>query len=292
MKLAFLGIGQMGLGMAKRLAQAGLDVCIYNRTIDKCEPLKAIGAKVATTPAEAVAHAGIVLTMLADDAALSAVMNPDVVDSMPADAIHVSMSTISIALAGKMAKSHAEQGRTYLACPVFGRPDAAAAGQLRLCMSGDPIIKEKVKPFLSPMGEIWDFGESLAGANVIKLAGNFMIGSTIELLSEAFSLVENNGIAPGEFARFISATLFAAPVVQLYSQLILDANFDDAGFTARLAAKDLGLVRDAARASKTPMPFAAIVEDRFLSAVAKGWGEKDMTVIAHAQREDAGLAHS
>ncbi|MDL2283616.1 NAD(P)-dependent oxidoreductase [Oxalobacter sp. OttesenSCG-928-P03] len=289
MKLAFLGIGQMGMGMAARLVQAGLDVCVYNRTIEKCDPLKAMGAHVAATPAEAVADAGIVFTMLSDDAALLATMGRDTVKKMPSGAIHVSMSTISATLAEQMAHSHAKQGRAWLACPVFGRPDAAAAGLLRLCISGNREHKEKVKPYLSPMGEVWDFGESPSGANVVKLAGNFMIGSIVELLSEAFSLVENSGVDRREFSRFISSTMFAAPVVQTYSQLILDGNFDNAGFTARLAAKDLGLVRDAARQSLTPMPIAAIVEDRFLSAIARGWGEKDMSVISQAQRRDAGL---
>lgn len=289
MKLAFLGMGKMGVGMAARLVHAGFDVCIYNRTIEKCDPLKAIGANVAATPADAVAGAGIIFTMLADDNALSDTMSRETFRRMLPGAIHVSMSTISTAMAAHMAQSHAKHKKGYLACPVFGRPDAAAAGQLRLCLSGDPLLKEKVRPYLSLMGEIWDFGESPTGANIIKLAGNFMICSMVELLSEAFSLVENHGQDPMEFSRFMSTTLFAAPIVSLYSCLILDADFDDAGFTARLAAKDMRLVHDAARASNTPMAFASIVENRFLSAIAKGRGEKDMSVISHAQREDAGL---
>jgi 3-hydroxyisobutyrate dehydrogenase-like beta-hydroxyacid dehydrogenase len=289
MKLAFLGLGKMGTGMATRLVQAGFDVCVYNRTIEKCDPLKAIGAQVASTPAEAVINAGIIFTMLADDTALAETMSRENFKKMLPDAIHVSMGTISTAMATQMAESHAKQKRGYLSCPVFGRPDAAAAGRLLLCLSGDPVLKERVQPYLSPMGEVWNFGESPVGANVIKLAGNFMICSTVELLSEAFSLVEGHGMAPMEFARFITTTLFSSPVFQLYSRLILDANFDDAGFTARLAAKDMGLVRDAAKASHTPMALAAIVENRFLSVIAKGQGKKDMSIISHAQREDAGL---
>ncbi|WAW10209.1 NAD-binding protein [Oxalobacter vibrioformis] len=216
-------------------------------------------------------------------------MSRETFKSMSAGAIHVSMSTISTSMASPMMESHAKHKRGYLACPVFGRPDTAAAGKLRLCLSGDPVLKEKIMPYLSPMGEVWDFGESPVGANVIKLAGNFMICSMVELLSEAFSLVESHEMSPMEFSRFISTALFSAPIVQTYSRLILEADFDNAGFTARLAAKDMGLVRDAAKAGNTPMAFAAIVENRFLSAIAKGRGEKDMSVISHAQREDAGL---
>lgn len=289
MKLAFLGIGQMGLGMAGRLAQAGLDLCVYNRNIEKCAPLEALGAKVAKTPGEAVADAGIVFTMLADDEALLSVVSNDTLKKMPEDAIHVSMSTISTTLAAKMAENHRRRHRKYLACPVFGRPDAAAAGQLRLCISGDADVKAQVLPYLTPMGEVWDFGDSDTGANIVKLAGNFMIGSLVELLGEAFSLVEKNGVSPQEFARFITSTMFAAPAIQTYSKLILDADFDNPGFTARLAAKDMGLVREAARTSSTPMPIAAIVEDRYLRALGRGWGDKDISVISHGQREDAGL---
>ncbi|NLC23720.1 MAG: NAD(P)-dependent oxidoreductase [Oxalobacter sp.] len=216
-------------------------------------------------------------------------MSRETFKSMSAGAIHVSMSTISISMASPMMESHAKHKRGYLACPVFGRPDTATAGKLRLCLSGDPVLKEKIMPYLSPMGEVWDFGESPVGANVIKLAGNFMICSMVELLSEAFSLVESHEMSPMEFSRFISTALFSAPIVQTYSCLILEADFDNAGFTARLAAKDMGLVCDAAKAGNTPMAFAAIVENRFLSAIAKGRGEKDMSVISHAQREDAGL---
>lgn len=290
MKLAFLGIGQMGAAMAARLVQTGFNVCVYNRTIEKCEPLRAMGASVAKTPAEAVSGAGIIFTMLADDKALSETMNKETFKSISPDAIHVSMSTISTEMASRMVESHARQKSGYLACPVFGRPDAAMAGQLKLCLSGDPVLKIKVMPYLSPMGEIWNFGESPVGANVIKLAGNFMICSLVELLSEAFSLVESHGVDPMEFSRFMSTTLFSAPIVQTYSRLILEADFDNPGFTARLAAKDMGLVRDAAKSGKTPMAFAAIMEKRFLSAIAKGLGEKDMSVISHVQRQDAGLA--
>ncbi|MDR0934264.1 MAG: NAD(P)-dependent oxidoreductase [Burkholderiaceae bacterium] len=282
MKLTFLGIGQMGLGMAARLAQAGLNICVYNRTIEKCAPLREMGATVASTPMEAVANAGIIFTMLSDDAALQSVMNTEVIKRMPEDAIHISMSTISVALSAQMSKEHTAMGRAYLACPVFGRPDAAAAGQLRLCMAGNLAHKEKVMPYLSPMGKVWDFGESPENANAVKLAGNFMICSMVELLSEAFLLVENNGVPPGKFAQFISSTLFAAPIVQLYSQLILHADFDNPGFTARLAAKDMSLVRSAAKQSKTLMPFSKIVEERFLEAIKKGLGEKDMTIISRA----------
>lgn len=286
MKLAFLGIGQMGHGMAARLLQAGLNVCVYNRTIEKCAPLQALGARVAATPAEAVAEADIVFTMLSDDLALLESMGEDTVSHMRPDAIHVSMSTISAALAADMAKNHARMGRHYLACPVFGRPDAAAAGLLRLCLSGDEAAKARVGSYLAPMGEIWDFGDSPFAANVIKLAGNFMILSMVELLGEAFSLVENNGIDPAKFAAFISSTMFAAPVVKTYSQLILNPDFDNPGFMARLAAKDIGLVQDVAKRSHTAMPVADLVEGRFLQAVKQGWGEKDMTVITKFLREE------
>jgi 3-hydroxyisobutyrate dehydrogenase-like beta-hydroxyacid dehydrogenase len=290
MLLAFLGLGHMGQPMAGRILEAGHTLRVYNRNADKSAALKELGAKTAATPLEAVAGADAAFTMLSDDAALEAVMTDETIRALADGATHVSMSTISVTLAGSMARRHTQLGRTYLGCPVFGRPDAAAAGQLRLCLSGPQKAKDSMRPLLECLGEIWDFGEEAASGNAVKLAGNFMLASVVELLGEAYSLVEKHQIAPEVFHNFMSSTLLAAPAVKTYGQLILKADFDRAGFSVALAAKDMGLVRDAARRSKTPLPLAAVVEDHLIRALARGWGEKDWSVISLGQREDAGLS--
>jgi 3-hydroxyisobutyrate dehydrogenase-like beta-hydroxyacid dehydrogenase len=289
MRLAFLGLGRMGRNMAKRLLEAGHSLCLYNRSADKAAELAAAGASVAPTPAEALRGVAAAFTMLADDAALTAVMTDEAISALPPGAVHVCMGTISPRLARCMAKRHEELGRIYLACPVFGRPDAAAAGRLRLCLAGAQEAKDSLRPVLEVMGDIQDFGEDPAGGNAVKLAGNFMLASLVELLGEAYTLVEKHGVAPEAFFRFMSRTLLDAPAVRTYGQLILDADFDRPGFTVALGAKDMALVREAARSSHTPLPLAAVVEERLLRALARGWGEKDWSVLSLGQREDAGL---
>jgi 3-hydroxyisobutyrate dehydrogenase-like beta-hydroxyacid dehydrogenase len=289
MRLAFLGLGRMGQAMAACLVKAGYHLVVHNRNMDKTVPLEALGAKAAASPAEAVAGADIVFTMLADDAALAAVMDRATMDCMKDGTIHVAMGTHSVAFAGNMAREQVKQGGIYLACPVFGRPDAAVAGNLKLCLAGDAGGKTVARPALACLGEVWDFGDAPAGANAVKLGVNFLLASMIELLGEAFSFTEKNGISPEQFYSFISTTMLSAPVVKTYGRLILDAGFDEPGFTVSLGAKDIRLVREAARASRVPMPAAALLEERFLRLLARGWDGKDWSVVAHSQREDAGL---
>ena len=289
MKLAFLGLGLMGQGMAACLARAGHSLRVYNRNREKCGPLEALGAKAFADPAQAADGADIVFTMLADDAALSAVMTDAVITAMAPGGVHVSMSTISVALAASMTEKHTVLGRGYVACPVFGRPDAAAAGELRLCLAGAGEHKNIVAAYLPPMGECRDFGEIPSAGNAVKLAGNFMLAAMIETLGEAYAFLEKNGAEPERFYDFITTAMFAAPAVRNYGRIILDAAFDPPGFKAWLGAKDIGLVRAAAKDSKTPMPLAALMEERFLRVLAKGWGDKDWTIVTRSQREDAGL---
>ncbi|MDR1041050.1 MAG: NAD(P)-dependent oxidoreductase [Deltaproteobacteria bacterium] len=287
LKTVFIGLGRMGSGMARRILDSGLPLEIYNRDPAKSAPFGEAGAKVHRTLEEAMAGAGIVFTMLSDDQALRAVVNPATMALAAPGATHVSMSTAGVAAVLDAAQLARETGRRHLSSPVFGRPPAAASGTLKLCVSGDPTAREAVSGYLASLGEIWDFGEDPAAAAAVKIAGNFMIASLIETLSEAFSLAENHGVSPEAFFRMMSGTLFAAPAVKTYGELILKGAFDEAGFSMALGAKDAGLVREAARLTHTPMAFASILEDRFLRAMARGWDAKDWCAISALQREDA-----
>ncbi|MDR1855556.1 MAG: NAD(P)-dependent oxidoreductase [Desulfovibrio sp.] len=289
MKAAFLGLGRMGTGMAGRILKAGLSLDVWNRTPEKSAPFAALGATVHEGPVEAASGAAIVFTMLADDAALEAVMGPETIGAMIPAGVHVSMSTISVGLAQRMTDDVARLGRYHVSCPVFGRPAAAEGGTLQLCLAGGAAAKKTIRPYLDPMGKVWDFGDVPFAANSVKLAGNFMISSLIELLAEAFSLVEKSGVQPEDFFNLMSNSLFDAPVVKTYGRLLLDGNFDVAGFAAKLGLKDVGLIRDAARRTATPLPMASLVEDRFLRILAKGWAEKDWSVVGLSQRTEAGL---
>ncbi len=289
-EVAFFGLGRMGTGLALRLLGAGHSLKVYNRTPEKAAPLEARGAVRTSSPEQAVRPGGILVTMLADDRALRAVVTDSVLSRLGPDGVHVSMSTVSPETAREVASTHAGHGVQYLACPVFGRPDAAAAGKLWLCIAGDSAAKGRVEPLLKVMGQgVFDFGTAPSAANVVKLAGNFLIAAAIEAMAEALSLAEKGGVEPKAMYELLAQTLFACPIYQNYGQVIAEGRFSPAGFSLALGAKDLRLVRDTARAEQVPMPFAALLEDRFLRCLANGRAELDWAAIALDQREAAGL---
>ncbi len=291
--VAFFGLGQMGQGMALRLLEGGYKLKVYNRTPEKARPLVEKGAEFFEDPAAAVSTTKVLVTMLSDDHAVTAVTKEKVLQALGDGGIHLSMSTISPAAAEELSKSHAKHGNYYLACPVFGRPDAARAGNLWLCLAGDESAKERVRPLLGVMGQgIYDFGTSPPAANVAKLAGNFLIASAIEAMAEAFCLAEKNGVDPNQVHAVLSQTLFSCPIYQNYGRSILDQNYSPPGFTLALGGKDMRLVRDTARNSEVSMPLASLLEDRFLRSLAKKRGDMDWTAIALDQRESAGLPNS
>jgi 3-hydroxyisobutyrate dehydrogenase-like beta-hydroxyacid dehydrogenase len=288
--VAFFGLGQMGQGMALRLLESGYTLGVYNRTREKATVAVEKGAQLFDNPATAAGAAGLLITMLSDDNAVTELVTEEVLRALGKGSIHLSMSTISPAAVENLLPRHTIHGVKYLACPVFGRPDAARAGKLWLCLAGDEKAKSRVSPLLDVMGQgVFDFGSHPPAANVVKLAGNFLIASAIEAMAEAFSLVEKNGADPNQTHALLTQTLFACPIYQNYGKFILDQSYDPPGFNLALGSKDVRLVRDTARESEVPMPLAGLLEDRFLRCLAKGRGNMDWTAIAIDQRESAGL---
>jgi 3-hydroxyisobutyrate dehydrogenase-like beta-hydroxyacid dehydrogenase len=290
MKAVFVGLGNMGGPMAARILAAGLPLELYNRNPLKTEPFQSSGALIRKNLRDALKGADLVFTMLSDDQALSSVINSESLSSMSPGAIHVSFSTVSLKLIDSLVKLTTDLKRTHISSPVFGRPAAAAAGLLQLCLAGEDQAKERILKYLEPLGRIWDFGKDPKGANSVKLAGNLMISSMIETFSEAFLIVEKNGVDPNKLYTLMTETLFSAPAYKLSGDLILKGNFDEPGFALKLGAKDLGLVKEAAKDSLLPLPFASALEERFLRALARGWGERDWTAITELGKEDAGLS--
>jgi 3-hydroxyisobutyrate dehydrogenase-like beta-hydroxyacid dehydrogenase len=292
-KIGFIGLGNMGINMAKNLISAGYHLQVYNRTISKADELDSASITKCKSPAEAASGVQIVITMLADDAVVSeTVFGEDgILATLPKNGLHISMSTISADIARQLAKHHADAGSSYLAAPVFGRPEAAAAKKLWVCVSGSQQAKEIAKPVLENLGQgIFDFGDEVAGANVVKIAGNFMIMSSMEIMAEAYTLAEKNGLDRLKVAEFFGATLFNAPIFQNYGRLIANKQYEPAAFKAKLGYKDARLAFKLSQQSETPMPIATALHNRLLTAVAKGWGEKDWTEgIARGVSEDAGV---
>ncbi|RPJ85155.1 MAG: NAD(P)-dependent oxidoreductase, partial [Acidobacteria bacterium] len=204
--------------------------------------------------------------------------------------LHISMSTVSPETSRRMAQIHSGRGDRFVSAPVFGRPEAAAARKLWICQSGEADAKAQVRPVLEAMGQgIFDFGEDPGAANVVKLAGNFLIASAIEAMAEAFTLGEKNGVERGRMAEMFARTLFACPIYLNYGRLIAEQGYDKVGFSLPLGLKDMQLLQATAVTSKVPMPFAGVVRDRLVAAMAKGREGLDWTGFALGVSEDAGL---
>jgi len=236
-----------------------------------------------------VAGADAVLTMLADDNALEAVVQGGLLDGLGAGAVHVAMSTVSIATAHRMAVLHTERGRAYLAAPVFGRPDAAAAGKLWILLAGEAGQRARVRPLLEAMGRgISEFGDEPWRANLVKLGNNFVLAAMLETLGEAAALMRKAGIPPQDFIDAVN-NLFQSPVYANYGRMIAEGRDGAGGFKASLGLKDLRLVLAAADALATPMPLAGLAHDGLLTAIALGRGDADWSVLARVAQERAGL---
>ena len=291
MEIGFIGLGQMGMGMARSLLKAGHRVTAYNRTRAKAEALAGEGAEVAASLAGAC-QGEAVLSMLADDAAVEATVFSEggVAQSLPAGGIHVSMSTISVALSERLEQKHREKGQIYLSACVFGRPDVAAAGKLFIAAAGPAATLERCQPLFDAIGQkTFVVGEKPADANLVKLAGNFLIAATIESLGEAVALTRKAGIDPHRFIEILTGTLFSAPVHKTYGAIIADETYDPAGFKMGLGLKDIRLALAAAGDLNVPLPIASLVRDHFLSGLAQGQGDSDWAALARLSAKNAGL---
>jgi 3-hydroxyisobutyrate dehydrogenase-like beta-hydroxyacid dehydrogenase len=290
MNIGFIGLGQMGKAIATNLIRAGHRLRVWNRSAGKAEELAALGATVASEPA-AVARGEVLMTMLADDEANRAVLlGAGVYDGASRGLIHVNLATVSVALARELARQASERGVSYLAAPVFGRPEVAETARLNVVVAGDPAAIERVEPLLSAIGErVWPVGSPAERANVVKLAGNFMIASALETMGEAVALVRAHGLAAGDLLEVLSNTLFAAPVYKTYGRLIADQRYQPAGFKVVLGLKDVRLALEAAEERHVPLPIASVLRDHFLEALAAGKADYDWAALAEIPARHAGL---
>lgn len=290
--LGFIGLGNMGLPIAENLLRAGYPLKVFNRTASKASSLVSAGAQLASSPGEVASPGGIVVTMLADDHALEEVCSgtDSFVARLGTGGVHISMSTIAPATARRLAEQHAKHNVAYVAAPVFGRPDAAAARQLSICVSGPAEAKKRVAPILAAVSRAaFDFGDDAGAANVVKLCGNFLLAAAIEAMAEAFTLAEKNGIDRKLAAETLTQTLFPCPVYQAYGKRIAENIYEPAGFRLALGLKDIGLVLQTAGASPMPMPLASLLRDRWLAAMAKHRENLDWSAAALGVAEDAGI---
>ena len=289
MKIGFIGLGQMGRGMAARLIERGYRVTVWNRTRSAAEPFLAQGARIAERPREAL-DADVVITMLADDAAVEAVwIRPQLVRDVPATTVHLNMASVSLRMGQELAQLHRAAGSTYLSAPVFGRPHAAASGELDIVAAGPDAALERCVPLFEALGRRWfNVGAEPHRANIVKIARNFLLGSIIESLGEAFALVGKSGVDPARFLDIITSTSMNAPAYRNYGRLMLERP-EQPTFTLQLGLKDVELALDAGAESGVPMPLAELLRRQHLAAIERCYGEKEWASLGNYIAECAGL---
>lgn len=288
MKIGFIGLGRMGSAMASNLLAAGHEVTVWNRSPEKADTLVGAGARLARSPRDAAAG-DIVMTMLADDDAVEAVVyGADGI--LDAPALHISHSTISIALADKLAADHANKAG-YISAPVFGRPAAAEAGKLFVVAAGPKATIDRCAPLFDAIAQrVFRVGEVASAANVVKLSGNFMILSAVEAMAEAMTLAEKGGVSREMLLEVLTGTLFGAPVYETYGKILVEDRFRPADFAAPLGLKDMNLVDAAASASRVPMPVLGVIRDHLRAVLAQEGEDVDWAGIALAVRHGAGTS--
>jgi 3-hydroxyisobutyrate dehydrogenase-like beta-hydroxyacid dehydrogenase len=292
MKIGFLGLGRMGSAIAANLVHARHDVAVWNRSAEKARPLVAAGATLAASPKAVAARSDVVFSMLADDAALNSILcgNDGILAGLKPGALHISMSTISVATSENVAARHTEHQQRFLAAPVFGRPDAAAAAKLFVVAAGATSDFESAKALLAAIGQrVFYVGEKPSAANLVKLCGNFMILAAIESMGEAMTLAEKGGVPKSKLLEVLTGTLFDAPVFRTYGAILAEEKFRPAGFAAPLGLKDMRLASEAAEAERVPMPVLSLLRDHLLQTIATEGEDIDWSGIGRTIARNAGL---
>jgi 3-hydroxyisobutyrate dehydrogenase-like beta-hydroxyacid dehydrogenase len=236
-KVGFVGLGGMGSAMAANLLKAGHEVRVWSRRPEPADRLRELGAHVVDSP-HAAFQGDAFVSMLSDDAAVRAVVVEGGLFAAKTDTIHINSATISVALAEELTALQEKAGAPYLAAPVFGRPQAAAAAKLHVVAAGDPALIAKVQPLFDAIGQkTWIVGDRPSQANVVKICGNFMLASAIETLSEASALAKAHDIPTKILLEPMTSTLFASPAYQIYGKIITDQSFEPAGFHLNSVSK-------------------------------------------------------
>ncbi len=286
MDVGFVGLGAMGTPMAERLLQAGHAVRAWNRSPPALDGLLAKGALPSQSPRDAFAGEAA-LTMLADDAAVRAViLEQDVLAHAPEGLVHVVCATLSVEFAKELEEVHRHHGVAYVAAPVVGRPQAAAAGELNVLAAGDPEAIRVVQPLLDAFARrTWTLGDEPHKA---KIAINFLIAAAIESMAEALALAEGHAVDPARLMEVVTGTLFAAPAYKTYGDLILARKFQPPGFKVTHGLKDVKLALAAGEQAHVPMSFAGILRDNLLDAMAHGGLDQDWSALAGVAFRRAG----
>ena len=294
-EIGFVGLGHMGTAMAANLAATGRRVIAYVRRTDQVGKLEALGLE-PTTDIGDLFGCEVVISMLPDDDAVHEIVfgRRDIgLDGLAAGltpgSIHLSMSTISTAAASLLAREHARNRQGYVAAPVFGNPDAAKARQLFIVAAGVPADVERCQPILDSLGQrTFVIGAEPGDANLVKLLGNMMSATALEMLGEVVAVVRKRGLNPQPFIDIMTSTMFGGRAHKIYGDKIAKQVYAP-GFVLPLVLKDVRLALAEAEKAGVPMPSVAVVRDRLITAIARGYGELDWTALGLIAAEEAGL---
>ena len=290
MQVGVIGVGRMGSAMAHNLLKAGHKLHVFDTVKERLRALEKAGAAVAASAREAF-RGDAVISMLPNDDAMRAVfIDGDVLPAGGSPTIHVNMATASVACAQELTALHRKRGVPYVAATVWGRPDAAAAAKLSIAVAGDAKAIDRVQPLLDAVGQrSTRVGDEPANANVAKIAGNLMVASAIEAMAEAAALVRGYKMPAKEFLDIVNTALFDVPVYRGYADLIASGRYEPPGFDLTLGMKDVRLALAAGEKASVPLPFASVLRDSFLDAIAHGDANKDWAAIAKVAARRAGL---
>lgn len=294
MKIAFIGLGNMGAGIAGNILRSGFDLTVWNRTASKMAPLVEVGAKGASTAADAVKDADVVVTSLMDDRSINDLLVGEhkMLGALKPGAVHLCVTTISPSFASELRKLHTSRGTEYVSGPVVGRPDAADDGSLITLLAGRADSVERVHPVAdSYCAQVVVAGDEPHAANVLKLGMNYMAIASIEAMSEVYALLEANGVDAEFLAGFFASKFYAHPALKMYAKKIQSRDFQGpAGFAMTSGLKDVRLMISAANEEGVDLDIAKIIEGKMMEAINKGGAAKDWSAIYEVTRERAGLA--
>lgn len=297
MRIGFLGLGKMGVPMAMRMMAARHELTVWNRTHEKTEALRKEGAQVAATPADVARASDIVMTLLFDDAAHEEVLfGPKglpvngLLGALRPGALHIAMSTISVALSQRLTEEHERRGQAYVAAPVFGRPNVAADGRLWIVAAGADDAVAHARPLLEPLSRgISVVGKEPWKAHALKLGGNFLISAMIHSLGESFVFATSQGIEPDIFLETVNSALFQSPFYAAYGNVMLHPP-DKPGSTVDTGAKDLRLLREAAQSGGVRLSLADELAEIFADGQRQGLGNEDWAVTQYRMTQQRGKA--
>jgi len=295
-EIGFVGLGRMGAAMAANLAADGLQVIAYVRRPDQIGKLEALGLR-PTMDIGDLLHCEVVISMLPDDDAVHEIVFgrrdtafDGLAAGLTAGAIHLSMSTISTATALLLANAHARNGQGYVAAPVFGNPDAAKARQLFIVAAGAAADIERCRPILDGVGQrTFEVGTNPGDANLVKLLGNMMSATALEMLGEVVAVLRKRELDPQPFIDIMTSTMFGGRAHKIYGDKIARQTYA-AGFVLPLVLKDVRLALAEAERAGVPMPSVGVVRDRLITGIARGHGELDWTALGLIAAEEAGLS--